>query len=60
MATLKQLPDSTGCQHRLDGPTRNDGVFEYGYCSACKNQVALQLDGSGRRTGESFIVVIEP
>ena len=60
MHALKQLPDNTGCHHKLDGPTRNDGQFEYGYCSACKNQVALRLHKAGKPTGEPFIVVIEP
>lgn len=59
MPTIKQLPDDSGCQHKLDGPIRREGQFELGYCPACKNQVAYRLDEKGERTGQSFIVRME-
>ena len=56
-AAIMQKPDNTGCKHvQLDGPTRKTNDFEYGFCASCQNQVALKLNESGRRTGESWIV----
>lgn len=59
MATLKQKPDDSGCMHSMfDGPTRKDGKFEYGLCADCNNQVAIGLDGAGKRTGESWLIKV--
>ena len=55
--TFKLRPDDTGCNHWIDGPSREDENYRYGLCAHCKNQVALKLDESGKPTGESFIVV---
>lgn len=57
---LRQVQDTTGCEHIFDGPTRIEGNYQCGWCSKCGNQVALQLDGAGNRTGVSLIVVVGP
>jgi hypothetical protein len=63
MPIVKTKPDTTGCLHKFNGPTRIvmwEGISKrVGYCPACKNQVALVLDESGKPTGESYIVVAE-
>jgi hypothetical protein len=62
-ASLKQLPDTTGCSHAgvgLDTPCpRKVGNFELGYCLQCKQEIAFRLDSAGKRTGETLIVKLE-
>jgi hypothetical protein len=62
-ASLKQLPDTTGCSHAgigLDTPApRRVGNFELGYCLQCKQEIAFCLDGTGQRTGKTLIVKLE-
>lgn len=57
--TFHQVPDNTGCHHKLDGQTRTVEHFLLGYCGLCKNQVGLVIDQSGKPTGKSFIVKFE-
>jgi hypothetical protein len=52
-----QKADTTGCAHRFDGPTRKEDGWEMGLCSNCHNQVALELDEAGKRTGRSRLIV---
>jgi hypothetical protein len=60
MTIQHQLPDNTGCQHKLEGQTRTVDKFLLGYCGLCRNQVALVIDKSGKPTGKSFIIEFEP
>jgi len=62
MATIKQYPDSSGCNHGGVGsssPTRRTGNFEVGYCPDCKFTIGFRLDKIGARTGETQIIQIE-
>ena len=58
MPTIKQTPDESGCNHSLNGPIRKDDKFEYGFCDTCNQEVAIQLNKTGERTGKSWIVGI--
>jgi hypothetical protein len=50
------VDDDTGCQHWLDGPTRSEEEWEVGRCATCHNEIAYELNGAGKRTGETRLV----
>lgn len=53
---VKLVQDNSGCKHSLIWPTRSEEDKLYGKCFLCHDQVALELDRVGRRTGRSWIV----
>ncbi len=50
------VPDNTGCTHKLDGLITTREKWEIGRCGICGNQVALQVDESGKYTGRSLLI----
>jgi hypothetical protein len=48
--------DNTGCKHWLDGDTRKENGWEMGWCGTCNHEVAYKLDGTGKRTGETYLL----
>ncbi|HZL65963.1 MAG TPA: hypothetical protein VFC29_01390 [Candidatus Limnocylindrales bacterium] len=55
------VPDNTGCEHKvIVGPKRRGENLDYGHCTNCKREVALELDKNGSHTGRSWLIEYGP
>lgn len=57
ISAFKLAEDKTGCKHDfIVGPQRTVKNLLIGNCDACRNEVAIEQNKDGERTGKSWVI----